>query len=121
PARRPEPRPRWGLPGDRGLAHRLGALRGRRTVGVVRRGARPGRPGRVPPRDVVLLPARLTCGPPADILSPVSRDPLNRAQVFEARVERWRPDLMTALGRVYDDPDAVAERALAVDMSACAP
>ena len=48
----------------------------------------------------------------------MSRDPLNRAQVFEARVERWRPDLMTALGRVYDDPEAVAERLLAIARTA---
>ena len=28
---------------------------------------------------------------------------------LRARAERWRPDLMTALGRVYDDPEAVAD------------
>jgi amylosucrase len=48
----------------------------------------------------------------------VSRDRLTRAQVFEARVERWRPDLMTALGRVYADPEAVAKRLLAIARTA---
>jgi len=48
----------------------------------------------------------------------VSRDPLTRGQVFEARVERWRPDLMTALGRLYADPDAVADRLLAIARTA---
>ena len=48
----------------------------------------------------------------------MSRAPLNRAQVFEARVERWRPDLMTALGRLYDDPEAVADRLLAIARAA---
>ena len=48
----------------------------------------------------------------------MSRDPLTRGQVFEARVEQWRPDLMTALGRLYADPDAVADRLLAIARTA---
>ena len=48
----------------------------------------------------------------------MSRDPLTRGQVFEARVERWRPDLMTALGRLYADPEAVADRLLAIARAA---
>ena len=71
-----------------------------------------------PASDAGLLGGRLTRGTPDDILSPVSRDPLTRAQVFEARVERWRPDLMTALGRLYADPDAVADRLLAIARTA---
>ncbi len=31
---------------------------------------------------------------------------------FDARVDRWRPDLTAALTRLYDDPDAVADRLL---------
>ena len=91
----------------------------RRAEGAVRRdGARPAGPGRVPPPDAGLLAADLTRGTPGDILSPVSRDPLTRGQVFEARVERWRPDLMAALGRLYADPDAVADRLLAIARTA---
>ncbi|MEO6512659.1 MAG: alpha-amylase family protein [Nocardioides sp.] len=37
---------------------------------------------------------------------------------FDARVDRWRPDLMAALTRLYDDPDAIAERLLRVARAA---
>jgi amylosucrase len=37
---------------------------------------------------------------------------------FDARVERWRPDLMAALTRLYDNPDAIAERLLGVARAA---
>ncbi|MEZ5095320.1 MAG: alpha-amylase family protein [Nocardioides sp.] len=33
---------------------------------------------------------------------------------FEERAARWRPDLLAALGRVYDDPEAVVSRLLAL-------
>ncbi len=41
-------------------------------------------------------------------------DAAYRREVFQARVERWGPDLREALALVHDDPDAVAERLLAV-------
>ena len=43
---------------------------------------------------------------------------MSRAAEFDARVERWRPDLMAALRRLYDDPDGVAERLLGVARTA---
>ncbi|MDO9377575.1 MAG: alpha-amylase family protein [Nocardioidaceae bacterium] len=36
--------------------------------------------------------------------------PPHRREVLEARVERWRPDLVEALTGLYDDPEAVADR-----------
>ena len=38
--------------------------------------------------------------------------------MFDARVDRWRPDLMTALERLYDDPAGVADRLLAIARAA---
>ena len=38
--------------------------------------------------------------------------PAHRREVFEARVERWQPDLDAALIELYDDPAAVRDRLL---------
>jgi amylosucrase len=40
------------------------------------------------------------------------------ADAYDERVEKWRPDLMAALRRLYDDPDAVADRLLAIARAA---
>ncbi len=48
-----------------------------------------------------------------DILSSVSR-----AAEIDARIERWRPELMGALRRLYDDPDGVADRLVAIARTA---
>ena len=44
--------------------------------------------------------------------------PVPSATVFADRVARWRPDLMTALERLFPDPDAVADRLLAIARAA---
>lgn len=38
----------------------------------------------------------------------------HRRELFEARVERWWPDLVEGLAAVYDDPVAVGERVVAL-------
>ena len=48
---------------------------------------------------------------------PSTLDPLRR-EVFQARLDRWWPDLLEALAAVYPDPDDVARRA--VDLAAAA-
>jgi amylosucrase len=37
---------------------------------------------------------------------------------FADRVARWRPDLLSALARVFPDPEAVADRLLAIARTA---
>jgi amylosucrase len=44
--------------------------------------------------------------------------PALRREVFEARLERWEPDLLDALGALYADPTAVADRLIL--LAACA-
>jgi amylosucrase len=49
------------------------------------------------------------------VLPPDADDALDalpelRREVFEARLERWLPDLLAALRQLYVDPDAVADR-----------
>jgi amylosucrase len=43
---------------------------------------------------------------------------VRRPSEFDNRVERWRPDLVEALERLYDDPGGVAERLLAIARTA---
>ena len=43
-----------------------------------------------------------------------------RREVLEARIERWLPDLRTAVARLYDDPEAVVQRLLSLAVSAYA-
>ena len=43
---------------------------------------------------------------------------MSRAAEFDHRVARWRPDLVAALGRLYDDPEGVAERLLDIARAA---
>ncbi len=43
-----------------------------------------------------------------------------RREVFEARLERWLPDLRDAVEELYDDPDTVVRRLLALALSAYA-
>ncbi len=50
-------------------------------------------------------------GPSGDPLAAV---PEHRRRMFAARVERWRPDLVAGLEGLYDDPEGLAERLLAV-------
>jgi len=40
--------------------------------------------------------------------------PQHRQEVFAARLDRWLPDLVDALAEVYDDPDPVARRLVAI-------
>ena len=37
---------------------------------------------------------------------------------FDARVDRWRPDLVAALSRLYDEPEAVADRLVQIARTA---
>ena len=46
--------------------------------------------------------------------------PEPRREVFEARLERWLPDLRDAVQELYDDPDTVVRRLLALALSAYA-
>ncbi|MFY0407709.1 alpha-amylase family protein [Solicola sp. PLA-1-18] len=46
-----------------------------------------------------------------DVLSAL---PDHRWEVLQARVERWRPDLVEALTGLYDDPEGVADRLVAL-------
>ena len=62
------------------------------------------------------MPSREPTEAPAPAL-PASLDPLRR-EVFQARVDRWWPDLREALAAVYPDADDVARRA--VDIAAAA-
>ncbi|MGE5718815.1 MAG: alpha-amylase family glycosyl hydrolase, partial [Nocardioidaceae bacterium] len=46
--------------------------------------------------------------------------PLHRREIFEARLERWLPDLREAVERLYNDPETVVRRLLSLAVSACA-
>ena len=50
---------------------------------------------------------------PPDLETTLAALPPHRREMFEARLERWRPDLEAALTRLYDDPATVAERLVA--------
>ena len=43
-----------------------------------------------------------------------------RREVFEARLERWLPDLREAVEPLYDDPEAVVRRLLSLALDAFA-
>src|SRR5687768_1365885 len=47
-----------------------------------------------------------------DLVHVLAALPPHRRELFEARVERWWPDLVGGLEAVYDDPVAVGERVL---------
>ena len=47
---------------------------------------------------------------PTDAVHALRQLPVLRTEVFEARVERWLPDLRAALEPLYGDPSAVADR-----------
>ena len=51
----------------------------------------------------------------ADVLAPL---PQHRRELFEARCERWLPDLDAALSELYDDPPAVRDRLVLLAASA---
>jgi len=50
--------------------------------------------------------------PDAPELAPLEALDPRRREVFQARLERWWPDLWQALSEVYDDPETVARRAV---------
>jgi len=46
--------------------------------------------------------------------------PPHRREIFEARLERWLPDLREAVEPLYDDPETVVHRLLSLAVTACA-
>src|SRR5664279_3723482 len=60
---------------------------------------------------------RMSSRTAADLLPGV---PAHRVQLFEARVRRWLPDLREALTGLYDAPEEVAQRLVALAASAFA-
>jgi amylosucrase len=46
--------------------------------------------------------------------------PAHRRELFEARLDRWRPDLEAALTPIFDEPQAVLERLVAIAADAFA-
>src|SRR3954447_19585051 len=55
---------------------------------------------------------------PPEVTDALANLPALRREIFEARVERWLPDLVEALRALYPDPAAVADRL--VVLAACA-
>src|SRR4051794_36232934 len=53
-----------------------------------------------------------------EVTKALSDVPALRREIFEARLERWEPDLLEALGALYADPTAVADRLIL--LAACA-
>jgi amylosucrase len=69
-----------------------------------------------PSGQTVPVTSPSTSAPGSD---PSALDPWRR-EVLQARLERWLPDLRSALAGLYDDPDRVEERLLALAASAYA-
>ncbi len=57
---------------------------------------------------------------PPDAVAALEPLPALRREVFEARVERWLPDLLAAVAELYVDPEIVAARLVALAASAYA-
>src|SRR4051794_37767593 len=55
---------------------------------------------------------------PPEVTDALGDLPALRREIFEARVERWMPDLVEALRALYPDPAAVADRLVVI--AACA-
>lgn len=58
--------------------------------------------------------------PPAPGLAPIAGLPALRRETFEARLERWLPDLRSAVAALFDEPESAVRRLVGLAASAYA-